>query len=192
MFSLLKSRIEDIIPEFHASCTELFDTAEREWESKGKASFGDANNQAPFNFLAKALYGVNPVETKLGSGDPSLITKWVIFQLAPILTLGRPKFIEEIFLRTFRIPSILIKSGYKRLYYFFHESSGSILDEAEKMGISREEACHNLLFATCFNAFGGMTIFFLSALKWVGQSGVQLHVQLAMRSDQRSDPTVEK
>ncbi|XP_058222749.1 allene oxide synthase 1, chloroplastic-like [Rhododendron vialii] len=189
LFSLLKSRRENIIPEFHTSYTKLFDTVESELASKGKASFGDANDQAAFNFLAKALYGVNPAETKLGSDGPNLITIWVFFQLGPILTVGLPKFIEEIFLHTFSIPPFLIKSGYKRLYEFFHESSGSILDEAEKMGISREEACHNLLFATCFNSFGGMKIFFPSVLKWVGQSGVQLHEKLAteIRSAIRSN-----
>ncbi|KAI8548759.1 hypothetical protein RHMOL_Rhmol07G0298700 [Rhododendron molle] len=179
LFSLLKMRRENIIPEFHASYTKLFDTVETELASKGKASFGDANDQAAFNFLAKALYGVNPAETKLGSDGPNLITIWVFFQLGPILTVGLPKVIEEIFLHTFSIPPFLIKRDYKRLYEFFHESSGSILDEAEKMGISREEACHNLLFATCFNSFGGMKIFFPSVIKWVGQSGVQVHEELA-------------
>ncbi|KAH7847381.1 hypothetical protein Vadar_025475 [Vaccinium darrowii] len=149
---------------------------ETELASKGKASFGDANDQAAFNFLGKALYGC-------------LITIWVFFQLGPILTLGLPKIIGEIFLHTFSIPPFLIKRAYNRLYEFFRESSGSILDEAEKMGISREEACHNLLFVTCFNSFGGMKIFFPSMLKWVGQSGVGLHTQLAteIRSAIRSN-----
>ncbi|KAG5542238.1 hypothetical protein RHGRI_021940 [Rhododendron griersonianum] len=190
LFSLLKSRRENIIPEFHASYTKLFDTVESELASKGKASFGDANDQAAFNFLAKALYGVNPAETKLESDGPSLITIWVFTnKLPPATKCNLVQNLKKIFLHTFSIPPFLIKRDYKRLYEFFHESSGSILDEAEKMGISREEACHNLLFATCFNSFGGMKIFFPSVLKWVGQSGVQLHEKLAteIRSAIRSN-----
>ncbi|KAH7845531.1 hypothetical protein Vadar_003245 [Vaccinium darrowii] len=190
MFSLLKSRREYIVPGFYASYNKLFESIETEvLESKRKASFGDANDRAAFDFLSKALYDVNPVETKLGSHGPRLVNLWLLFQLGPLLTLGLPKLIGEIFLHTFSIPPFLIKRGYNRLYEFFHESSGSILDEAEKMGISREEACHNLLFATCFNAYGGMKLFFPSMLKWVGQSGVDIHTQLAteIRSAIRSN-----
>ncbi|KAE8735133.1 mediator of RNA polymerase II transcription subunit 18-like [Hibiscus syriacus] len=52
-------------------------------------------------------------------------------------------------------------------------------DEAEKMGISREEACHNLLFTTCFNAFDGMKLFFSVLVKWIGRGGGKLHTELA-------------
>ncbi|KAJ4970357.1 hypothetical protein NE237_003456 [Protea cynaroides] len=69
--------------------------------------------------------------------------------------------------------------SYKKLYDFFYNASGKILDEGEKMGIQREEVCHNLLFATCFNSYGGMKILFPSLLKFIGQAGMKLHKQLA-------------
>ncbi|GLU04372.1 hypothetical protein SLE2022_215220 [Rubroshorea leprosula] len=179
MFFLLKSRRDHVIPAFETSYGELFDTLEKELAGKGKASFQQVNDQAAFNFLARALYGSNPADTKLGLDGPKLIGKWVVFQLGPLLTLGLPKVLEELLIHTFRLPALLVKSDYQRLYDFFYESSGFVLDEAEKFGISREEACHNLLFATCFNSFGGMRILFSNMMKLIGKAGVKLQVELA-------------
>ncbi|KAL7175511.1 hypothetical protein ACSBR2_029166 [Camellia fascicularis] len=189
MFFLLKSGRDKVIPEFHSSFTDLFETLETELASKGKAGFIDANEQASFNFLARSLFGTNPADTKLGLDGPNLIAKWILFQLAPLTVLGLPKLVEELLIHTFPLPPLLIKKDYQRLYDFFYNSSTSILDEAEKIGLSREEACHNLLFATCFNSFGGMNIFFPSMIKWIGQAGVKLHTQLAeeIRSAVRSN-----
>lgn len=189
MFFLLKSRRDNVIPEFHSSYTDLFETLENELATKGKANFGDANDQAAFNFLARSLYGSNPADTKLGLDGPKLVQKWVLFQLSPILSLGLPKFIEDSIFHSFRLPPFLVKADYQRLYDFFYESSGFVLDEAERLGVSREEACHNLLFATCFNSFGGTKFFFPNVLKWIGRAGVKLHTQLAeeIRSAVRSN-----
>ncbi|KAF2309942.1 hypothetical protein GH714_005699 [Hevea brasiliensis] len=82
-------------------------------------------------------------------------------------------------IHTFRLPAFIIKKDYQRLYDYFYSSGGSVLDEAERMGLTREEACHNILFATCFNTFGGLKIFFPNVLKWIGRAGVKLHTQLA-------------
>lgn len=179
IFFLLKSRRDHVIPEFQSSYTELFETLESELAAKGKSSFGEANDQAAFKFLSRALYGTNPADTKLGLDGPGLIQKWVLFQISPILVLGLPRFMEELVIHSFRLPPFLVKSDYQRLYEFFYESSGHVLDEAERVGISREEACHNLLFATCFNSFGGMKILFPNMLKLIGRAGVKLHTQLA-------------
>lgn len=179
LFNLLRSRSSHVIPEFHTSYSELFDTLEKDLARNGKASFGDANDQAAFNFLARALYGTNPPETGLGSDGPSIIQKWTLFQLGPILKLGLPPFIEDTVLHTFRLPPFLVRNDYQRLYEFFYESTGPVLDEAVRLGVSKEEACHNLLFATCFNSFGGMKIFFPNMLKWIGRAGVKLHARLA-------------
>ena len=133
-----------------------------------QASLNDATDQVSFNFLARALCGKNPVTTELGTKGPTLIGIWVLVQLAPVLSLGLPKFIEDLLMHTFSLPSFLVKKVYQRLYNFFYESSTFFLDEAEKTGVSREEACHNLVFATCFNSFGGMKIMFPGIIKWVG------------------------
>uniref|UniRef100_A0A5B6Z8U6 Putative allene oxide synthase n=1 Tax=Davidia involucrata TaxID=16924 RepID=A0A5B6Z8U6_DAVIN len=178
LFFLLQSSRDRVIPEFHASFTELFETIEKELASKGKAGFSDPNDQASFNFLGRAFFGTNPTETELGTDGPTLIAKWVLFQLGPILTLGLPSVIEEPLLHTTPLPPFLVKGDYQKLYDFFYKSSTSVLDEAEKMGISRDEACHNLLFATCFNSFGGMKILFPGIVKWIGKAGLKLQTQL--------------
>ncbi|XP_010255032.1 PREDICTED: allene oxide synthase 1, chloroplastic-like [Nelumbo nucifera] len=189
IFFLLQSSRQRIIPEFHATFTELFETLESELAAKGKADFGGPNDQACFNFLARAFYGANPSESKLGHDGPNLVAKWVLLQLGPLLTLGLPSLVEDLLLHTFRLPPVLVKSDYQRLYDFFYQVSGRILDEGEKMGIKREEACHNLLFATCFNSFGGMKILFPNLLKFTGRAGPKLHRQLAeeIRSAVRSN-----
>lgn len=189
LFFLLKNRRDKVIPEFHSTYTQTFETLESELASKGKADFGGANDQAAFNFLARAWYDKNPADTKLGSDAPGMIAKWVLFQLGPILTLGLPRVIEDPLLHTYPLPPALVKKDYERLYQFFKESSGFVLDEAENLGISREEACHNLLFATCFNSYGGMKIFFPTIFKWIGRAGGKLHTQLAeeIRSVVRSN-----
>ncbi|KAB1220513.1 Allene oxide synthase, chloroplastic [Morella rubra] len=189
VFFLLKAGRDHVIPEFHSSYKELFEGLEQELAAKGKAAFGDASEQAAFNFLARALYGTNPTETKIGVDAPKLISKWLLFQVSPILTLGLPKHLEELLIHTFPLPSFLVKADYQRLYDFIYESSGPVLDEAERLGISRDEACHNLVFATCFNSFGGMKILFPNMVKLLGRAGVKLHTQLAeeIRSAIRSN-----
>ncbi|KAI4336924.1 hypothetical protein L6164_015395 [Bauhinia variegata] len=189
MFFLLKSRREKVIPEFHSSYTDLFQNLEKEIAAKGKASFGDANDQAAFNFLARSLYGSNPADTPLGLDGPKIVQKWVLFQLSPILILGLPKLIEDSVFHTFRLPPSLVKKDYNKLYDFFYQSAGFVLDESDRLGVPRDEACHNLLFATCFNSFGGMKIFFPNMLKWIGRAGIKLHTQLAqeIRSAVRSN-----
>ncbi|ESQ44820.1 hypothetical protein EUTSA_v10003180mg [Eutrema salsugineum] len=179
LFHLLKSSRNRIFPEFRATYSELFDSIEKELAANGKADFGGPGDAAAFDFLARAMYGKTPADTKLGSDAPKLITKWVFFNLHPLLTLGLPKLVEDPLLHTFRLPSSLVKSDYRRLYEFFLESSGEILVEAEKLGISREEAAHNLLFATCFNTWGGMKILFSNLVKRVGRAGTKLQIRLA-------------
>nr|AYM55662.1 cytochrome p450 [Croton stellatopilosus] len=179
LFYLLKSRRDYVIPEFFSTYDKLFEGLEKDLASNGKVKFNDPGEQAAFSFLGKCYFGVDPVDTKVGTDGPSLIAKWVLFNLHPILSLGLPSFIEEPLIHTFRLPAFLVKKDYQKLYDYFSSSAGSVLQEAEKMGISKEEACHNILFATCFNTFGGLKIFFPSILKWIGRAGVKVHTELA-------------
>ncbi|KAE8674540.1 Allene oxide synthase [Hibiscus syriacus] len=147
LFFLLKSAKDRVFPAFESSYTELFETVEKEVAAKGKSNITSLNEAAAFNFLGRAYYGSNPPDTKLGNDGPTSIAKWVLLHLAPVLSLGLPipNFIEDLLLHTFPIPPFLVKRDYKKLYDFIYQSSGFVLDEAEKMGISRDEACHNLL-----------------------------------------------
>ena len=88
-----------------------------------------------------------------------------------------PNFIDDL-IHTFRLPFCLTQSGYKEFYKAIYNSATSLLDEAEKTGISREEACHNIIFLIGFNGFGGMKVVFPGLLKWVGSAGESLHNRL--------------
>ncbi|KAI6677825.1 hypothetical protein NL676_038621 [Syzygium grande] len=108
---------------------------------------------------------------------------WLLLQLAPLLSLGFNNmvlnFLEDVLLHTFPLPPLLIKSSYKKLYNAFTEHATSILDEAERLGIDRDEACHNLVFLAGFNAYGGMKATLPILIKWVGSGGEDLHRRLA-------------
>ncbi|KAJ4849745.1 Allene oxide synthase, chloroplastic [Turnera subulata] len=180
LFYLLKARRDHVIPEFSTSFNELFNGVEKELAKNGSASYNDANDQAVFNFLGRAWFGKNPPDTKLGNNGPKLISLWLLFNIGPILSLGLPKIIEELTFHSFPLPSFLVKGSYQKLYDFFYSSAGVVYEEAERQGISKEEACHNILFATCFNTFGGFKIVFPSLLTHLGSAaGEKFHAQLA-------------
>lgn len=179
LFFLLSHRRHSVIPEFRHTFGSLFSSLESEMAMHGKADFGPGNDRACFDFLTRALLGRDPADSPLGSDGPAIITKWVLFQLGPLLTLGLPGIIEDATLHSFRLPPAFIRADYSRLADFFRESSGPVLDEADRLGVSREEAVHNLVFAVCFNSFGGMKILFPNLVKWLGRAGRQLHSRLA-------------
>ncbi|MBA0809947.1 hypothetical protein Gohar_001974, partial [Gossypium harknessii] len=70
LFFLLKSSSNRVFPEFEACYNELFKTVENELNEKGQSSFEKPNEQAAFNFLGRAYFGSNSVDTKLGIDGP--------------------------------------------------------------------------------------------------------------------------
>ncbi|RZC51346.1 hypothetical protein C5167_019772 [Papaver somniferum] len=162
--SLMHSQSEYIIPDFRTSFGELFDTLESKLASKCKVNFdaptGGLNEKACFNFLARSWLSTNPTNTEFGDGAPSKILPWFLFIVAPIAPVSLPCFLEDPLLHTFRLPPCLLKRGYQELYNFFYTNACGILDQGEKMGIKRDEVCHNLLLFVRFNAFTGMKAHF--------------------------------
>ncbi|KAK1300791.1 Allene oxide synthase 2 [Acorus calamus] len=179
LFSLLSSRHAHFLPEFHATFAKLFDGLDAGVGGPKKtAEFNSLNDVSSFDFCCRTYFGVDPASTSLGTAGPAAVTKWLAFQLHPLLVVGLPKILEEIFLHTFPLPPFLVKSDYKKLYNYFSSAASKVLDEAEAMGMKREEACHNILFATCFNSYGGFKVFLPEIMKWVGQAGEPLHQRL--------------
>ncbi|MCL7037871.1 hypothetical protein MKW94_024486 [Papaver nudicaule] len=183
MFNLIHTRSEFIIPEFRTTFGELFDTVDSDLAAKGKAQFdaptGGPNEKACFSFLARSLFSINPADTELGSDGVALkILTWIFFNISPIVSVGLPFFIEDPLFHTFRLPPCMVNCNYQKLYDFFHANAGWILDEGEKMGIKRDEVCHNILFAVCFNAFSGMKIFFPKIIKWISLLDLKIQKQL--------------
>ncbi|KAI3759055.1 hypothetical protein L6452_06628 [Arctium lappa] len=179
LFFLLKSSSPRVIPKFQETYTELFESLEIELAKNGKAAFNDVAEQAAFRFLGRAYFDVNPEETKLGKEAPTLITLWVLFNLGPQVSLGLPWFLEEPLLHFFQLPAFLIKSRYQRLYDFFISVATPIFVQAAILGIPKEEAAHNILFAVCFNTFGGIKILFPNTLKWIALAGKDVQLKLA-------------
>jgi len=180
--STLASKHNDFIPLFRASLSKLFINIEDELVSQKKANFNKPSEAMSFDFVFRLFGDKDSSDTKVGSEGPAIVNKWLALQLAPLATLGLPKYfkyLEDIFLRTFPLPFIFVKSDYNKLYDAFYASSSSVLDKAESLGIKRDEACHNLVFLAGFNAFGGMKAWFPTLIKWVGKAGDKLHGQLA-------------
>lgn len=163
--------------------SELFTGIEDEVARAKKASFNSLSDICGFNFMFRVLCGKDPSESGLGSKGPGIVDSWLALQLAPLGSIGLPKifkYFEDLMVHTFRLPFVLVKSSYYKLYDAFYESSGRLLDEAESsFGIKRDEACHNLVFLTGFNGYGGMKFFFPNLIKYVALAGETLHSQLS-------------
>ncbi|KAL5726614.1 hypothetical protein ACHQM5_009644 [Ranunculus cassubicifolius] len=180
--SLLASRHNKFIPLFQNSLNQLFDNLDSEVSEKSTVFFNTLCDSMSFDYLFRLLFDETPSETKMGSNGESSMMTWLALQLAPLAKIGSPwlpNVVEDLLLHTFKLPSSLAESGYKKIYESIYMSATEILDEAEKLGIYREEACHNLVFLFGFNAYAGTTRLFPALIKWVGLAGETLHTQLA-------------
>ncbi|CAH9107229.1 unnamed protein product [Cuscuta epithymum] len=173
-----------VIPQFTAVYSGLFTDLEEQVKVNGRSSFNDLNDNRAVEYLFR-LYcdGKSPAATKLGGAGNKSFDTWLVPQLAPLMTLGIkwvPNFVEDLALHTFPIPFCIVKSAYDKIYDSFYENMERIiLDDAEKAGVEREEAVHNVIFVIGFNSYGGFKVFFPALFKWVGAAGAGLHKQLA-------------
>ena len=179
IFNLLLARKDHLIPEFAATYEKLFGDMEEQLAKSGKFAFNGPNDGALFQFFGRFMFGVNPSDTELGSDGVPNANLWLFAQLSPLMTLGLPQLLEELILHTFPIPSFLVKRQYEALYRYFSSAATDALDMAEKLGLSREEACHNLLFAMIFNAWAGVRVLFPDILLYLSEAGSDLHARLA-------------
>jgi hydroperoxide dehydratase len=179
LFHLLSHRRQHVVPTFREVYGDLFGRVENELARAGKADFGGFNDAAAFAFLCRALLGRDPADSALQGDGPGLVLKWVLFQLSPLLSLGLPRLVEDSLLHSFRLPPAFVKKDYDRLAAFFRDAAKAVIDEGERLGVAREEAVHNVVFAMCFNSFGGMKILFPALVKWLGRAGAKTHGMLA-------------
>ncbi|XP_047314480.1 allene oxide synthase 3-like [Impatiens glandulifera] len=184
--SFVASRHNSVIPIFRSCMSDLLRELEDDVDS-GKVpenNFNTHSDKMSFDFVVRFFSDedIPSKQTNLGSDGSKLFDKWLLFQLSPLMTLGKkfiPNFIEDLLLHTFMLPPILVKSDYQKLYDQFYSSAKRVLDDGERLGLSREEACHNHIFVAGFNSYGGMKILFPSLIKWVGLAGEDLHRRLA-------------
>ncbi|XP_047328420.1 allene oxide synthase 3-like [Impatiens glandulifera] len=184
--SFVASRHNSVIPIFRSCTNDLLGQLEDD-VALGKVptnNFNTHSDKMSFDFVVR-LFSDDDIpskQTNLGSDGSKLFDKWLLFQLAPLMTLGLkfiPNFVEDLLLHTFRLPPFLVKSDYQKLYDAFYSSAKSVLDQGEKLGLSREEACHNHVFLAGFSSYGGMKVLFPIIIKWVGLAGKGLHRRLA-------------
>ncbi|XP_017426671.1 allene oxide synthase 3 [Vigna angularis] len=179
----LARRKDSFLPLFRNCLRESFAEIEDQLCKNTEAGFNDVFSQASFNFMFRLFCDdKDPSQTNLASKGPKLVDTWLLFQLAPLATLGLPKifnYVEDILIRTLPFPACLTKSGYNTLYEAFRSHATTLLNEAEKLGLDRNEACHNVVFTAGFNAYGGLKNQFPVLLKWVGLAGDKLHADLA-------------
>ncbi|KAI3830542.1 hypothetical protein MKW98_030705 [Papaver atlanticum] len=133
-----------------------------------------------FDLLLRVFFNIDPA--KLGNKGPAMMRKWLTIQFHSILTLGLPKWlswVEDTLFHSFPCPSFLVKSDYQKIYDTVYASSTPVFDEAKKLGLSKEETCHNLVFMSGANAYAGLRPLFRAVMKWLYLGGEKLHKNLA-------------
>ncbi|XP_078174937.1 allene oxide synthase 3-like [Carex rostrata] len=180
-FHLLASRKSEFIPTFRKAYSSLFDTVETKLASSS-VEFNALNQSAAFDFACNAFLGAVPSEV-IGPSASNKAAIWLLLQLHPIasrLSKFIPWPIEDLLLHCFQLPPFLVRRDYEILEEFFSKSGESLInDAAEKFGLSRHVALHNLIFMTLFNSNGGFKVFMPIILKWLTHAGATLHEQLA-------------
>jgi len=179
LFSVLASRKDAFIPAFRSHFSSLLATVESQLLLAGKSNFNTLNDATSFEFIGDAYFGVLPSASDLGTTGPTKAAKWLIFQLHPLVTLGLPMILEEPLLHTVHLPPFLVSGDYKALYKYFFAAATKALDTAEGLGLKRDEACHNLLFATVFNSYGGLKVLLPGILSRIVGAGEKFHKRLA-------------
>lgn len=181
-FEMLRMNRDRWLPEFARATSELWGVLEKQLAENGRAVFNDEFEQMAFNFLCRSVADRDPADpgiTCLGADGPILIKKWVFCQLAPLYSLGLPMVLEELTIHSVPLPYWLIKKDFERIQGFFSTHATRVLDSAEKFGVNRDEACHNLIFNICFNTWGGMITLFPTIVRLIARAGAQLHKDLA-------------
>ncbi|XP_015086117.1 9-divinyl ether synthase [Solanum pennellii] len=170
------------IPLFRNTLSDhLFNNLEKQVTEQGKSDLNALLPTMTFDFIFRLLCDQkNPSDTVLGAQGPEHLRKWLFPQLIPSLSAKKlPNIIEDMLFHNFLIPFGFIKSDYNKLVDAFSKSAVSMLDEAEKLGIKREEAVQNILFLVGINMFAGLNAFFPHLIRFVGEAGASLHTQLA-------------
>jgi hydroperoxide dehydratase len=180
-FHLLASRKSHFMPTFHQAYSSLFDTVEAKLAS-GPVEFNALNQSTCFDFTCNAFLGSVPSEV-IGPSASNKAAIWLLLQLHPLasrLSKFIPWPIEDLLLHCFQLPPFIAHRDYAALEEFFSKAGDSLLnDAAEKFGLSRHVALHNLIFMTSFNANAGFKILMPIILKWLVHAGGALHGRLA-------------
>lgn len=178
IMSLLKARSSLWVPEMQKATNEMFTSWEAKLAEKPEGyEFSSETGQVALNVLIRTLLGQNPSKDEL---TPTTFQIWLGPQLLPFASVGLPHLLEELILHNIRIPFLLVAFFYKKIESFFRKHAVALLDEAEKQyGIEREDALHNIIFFTGFNAFGGLNILLPWIVSYVGGETEEVKAEMA-------------
>ncbi|GJM89983.1 hypothetical protein PR202_ga06217 [Eleusine coracana subsp. coracana] len=184
--------------EFHAAVDDMLNAVDDELLLKVKEKKNQSNEatvgfvaalqRCLFRFLCKALVGADT------SADPFvdkngflILDAWLALQLTPTQKIGLlPQPLEEIFLHSFPLPSLLVSPFYNRLYRFVEEHGAEAVSIGEKeYGLSKKDAINNVLFVLGFNAFGGFSVFLPFLLADIGKPGDPTGLRQRLRQEVR-------
>ncbi|XP_078177443.1 allene oxide synthase 3-like [Carex rostrata] len=182
IIGLIASRKDCVIPSFRKIYGSLFDNIYNTLNSSGPTEFNTLNQSASFDFMCRAFFDGELPSVAIGPSASGMALKWLFFQLHPLVSKVTnliPWPLEDLLLHNFHLPPCLVKSNYKTLETYFTNAGKSFLTDAEQLGISHNVALHNLIFATIFNAYGGIKIFLPYLLKWLVEVGPELHNKLS-------------
>nr|BAS32648.1 allene oxide synthase [Marchantia polymorpha] len=187
-FEVLKSSGRRVFPELHAKLAAVFDGWEAGLQKDGKTSATKDLGMATLRFIVTAFTGQDPtapdVKHSLGAAAPTTSKLWLAPQILPIFVppAGVPKLLIpliELLIHTFPIPYFFVKSQHSKICDFFRSHAGHLLDVAEsQFGLARDEALHNLVFYTIFNAWGGIDILFPILVRRVGSTSPEFQREL--------------
>lgn len=179
LLSLLHSRRDAFIPAFRSNFSSLFAVVEsmlKVGDGNKPVDFNKLNDITVYDFLGEAYFGTRP--SAFEPGLASRAGKWLLMQLCPLATLGLPMIVEEPLLHSVPLPPALVRGDYKALHTYFSAAGAAAIDEGERLGMSREEACNNLIFATTFNSYGAMKLLLPLILTCIS-GDEKLHARLA-------------
>jgi hydroperoxide dehydratase len=182
IIGLIVNRKDHVIPSFREIYGSLFDKLYSTLESSGPTEFNPLNQSAAFDFMCNAFFEGALPSVAIGPSAADMALKWLLFQLHPLVSKASklmPWPLEDLLLHNFHLPPFLVKSDYKKLRTYFTNAGESFFNDAGQAGISRDVALHNLIFATIFNAYGGIKIFLPFLMKWLVQGGPKLHSKLS-------------
>ncbi|EFJ17495.1 hypothetical protein SELMODRAFT_114146 [Selaginella moellendorffii] len=171
VFQILKSTGPRFLSEFEAEMASALAGVEAEMESGTKNSIAVSSKllDLAFNFMVKAVTGGADPSSQFGSYGPLLMQLWIGVQFAPISPRTQlPAVIEELLLRSFPLPPLIVRWPYDRIAGFFRDNATALIDMGEKQfGLDREEALHNLVFVVGVNGFLGFSRMLPSLLFYV-------------------------
>ncbi|KAJ4976178.1 hypothetical protein NE237_001284 [Protea cynaroides] len=183
---ILKRSSSVWIPEFISNVDVMWTTVEKDLSKNGSSNLLVPLQRFICRFFTKIIAGADTANSsEIADKGFGYLDSWLALQLIPTQKIGILQPLEEIFLHSFAFPSILVRSGYQKLYDFLKKEGREVIQRGETdFGLSEEETIHNLLFILGFNAFGGFSVFLPGLITRLGSTD-ETELQNKLRKEVR-------